>query len=524
LEENWLLVAMAVIALAAVLSLAVNVSAAQTHWFETAGTSNNENGSVITSSGGYLYVGGTTDLEDTSGLNAFLSKISTDGIVSVFRVIGEQGSVENVTGIAADGNGNLYLVGYTNAFTPSDSSTPVNAIFLAKFDSTGSLVWAEYIGADNSSDDDYGLGITYASDGYLYISGSYEGSLFVAKIDPNKAPSSDSDNVIWFNIYEFKAAGNKPIGMAYSSYSNSIYLAFTTSNIYGADDVAVLKIDTSNNGAPVWITTFGGEENDYATGLTLTGEPNGARGEKDVVVIGSTNSFRILGTESYTDYNVFVAYLYSDDGTLHDPVVIGHDGQDDYSGNIVFSLDDVSLYFTGTTYSYGEVSEGYPDGFVAGLPVGQSVSWFKTVGGEKAEYMGGIVIGPNNYLYTAGYTMSFGEGGSDLAALLASDNLGNMTWTENDFSENVIIHDATPGSASISPGTSTSTTLKYNTATVTPVPWDPSTDYDYSNSKNFNTHLATDDNTPDPVPEPWLVSMVTLGFLAVGVFLFTRRH
>ena len=515
---------MAVIALAAVFFMSVNVSAAQTHWFETAGTSSNENGSVIASSSGYLYVGGTTDLEDTSGLNAFLSKMSTDGTVSFFRIIGEQGSRENVTGIAADDSGYIYLVGYTNAFTPSDASSSVNAIFVAKFDSAGSLVWAEYIGATSAGDDDYGLGITYASDGYLYISGSYQGSLFVAKIDPNKAPSSDSNNVKWFNVYEFKAASSEPIGMAYSSYSNSLYLAFTTSNIYGSDDVAVLKIDTSNNGAPVWITTFGGEENDYATGLTLTGEPNGPRGEKDVVVIGSTNSFHILGTASYTDYNVFVAYLYSDDGNLHDPVVIGRDGEDDYSGNIVFSLDDVSLYFTGTTYSYGEVSEGYPDGFVAGLPVGQSVSWFKTVGGEKTEYMRGIVIGPDNYLYTAGYTMSFGEGGSDMAALLASDNLGNMTWTENDFPENVMVHDASPGSASFSPGTSTSTKLNYNTASVTPIPWSPTTDIDYSNNKNFNTHLATDDNTPDPVPEPWLVSMVTLGFLAVGVFLFSRRH
>lgn len=515
---------MAVIALAAVLSLAVNVSAAQTHWFETAGTSSNENGSVIASSSGYLYVGGTTDLEDTSGLNAFLSKMSTDGTVSFFRIIGEQGSRENVTGIAADDSGYIYLVGYTDAFTPSDASSSVNAIFVAKFDSAGSLVWAEYIGATSAGDDDYGLGITYASDGYLYISGSYQGSLFVAKIDPNKAPSSDSNNVKWFNVYEFKAASSQPIGMAYSSYSNSLYLAFTTSNIYGSDDVAVLKIDTSNNGAPVWITTFGGEENDYATGLTLTGEPNGPRGEKDVVVIGSTNSFHILGTASYTDYNVFVAYLYSDDGNLHDPVVIGRDGEDDYSGNIVFSLDDVSLYFTGTTYSYGETSGGYPDGFVAGLPVGQSISWFKTVGGEKTEYMRGIVIGPNNYLYTAGYTMSFGEGGSDMAALLASDNLGNMTWTENDFPENVIVHDASPGSASFSTGNSTSTKLNYNTASVTPIPWSPTTDIDYSNNKNFNTHLAKDENTPDPVPEPWLVSMVTLGFLAVGVFLFSRRH
>lgn len=486
------------------LSLVTNVYAVESHWFITKGIDANEYGKVITSSGGYLYVGGETDYTDSDGTDVVLTRISTDGGVYEFRVIGESGTREVVTGITADDSGNIYLVGYTDAFTPSDAGGPVNAIFIAKFDSECTLLWAEYIGASDTSDDDYGLGILYAS-GNLYVAGSYQGNLFLANINPNDG------SLIWFNEYDLPAAV-KPISMAYDSINGYLYLTATTSKI-GGYDVAVLNVKAFD-GSVIWFSIFGGSEYDYPTGLGLQG--------KYVVVVGATNSYHFgLG---YTDYNAFIALIETDDGQfVVNPMLLGEDGTDDYATGIVYSDLDENIYVSGRTYSYGEeVSYGYPDGFVMGIAEYGVINWFKTVGGGKYDTIEDIVIGPGNYLYTTGYTSSFGEGGNDLTALLASDSLGNLTWTGDETYPPVSVYDIDPNTGSFTPDSSTGTSLSYSTISPRVNQWDPSTNTDLS--KYMITHIATDSNAPDPVPEPWMVSTAILGFLALGLFLFSRKH
>ncbi len=496
---------MAIIAMVFALSLLPNTYAADSHWFITKGIDTNEYGDVITSTENYLYVGGRTDNTDPNYIDAVLARIDPSGGVYEFMVIGESGTHEVVTGITADDSGNIYLVGYTDAFTPSDAGGPVNAIFIAKFDSECNLLWAEYIGASDSSDDDYGLGIIYAS-GTLYVAGSYQGDLFLANIDPSEG------RIVWFNKYDLPAA-SKPISMAYDPVAGNLFLAATTSKI-GGYDVAVLNIKASD-GSVNWVTIFGGSEYDYPSGL-------GLQVKYSIAVVGATNSYHFsLG---YTDYNAFIAYLDPGDGSfLTDPILLGKDGTDDYATGVVYSDLDGNYYVSGRTYSYGEdVSAGYPDGFVMGITPRGSINWFKTVGAGKYDTIEDIVIGPGNYLYTTGYANSFGEGENDLTVLLASDSLGNLTWTGDETYPPVSVYDINPNTGSFTPTTSSDTVLGYSTINLEANPWDPSTKSDLS--KYMITHTATDSNTPDPVPEPWIVSTAVLGFLALGIFLFSRKH
>lgn len=494
------------------MSLSIGATAASSsHWFDTIGSSSDESGHFITSSGGFLYVAGTTDMTDSNGgVDFFLAKIDSDGGLRNYRVIGEGSSRDVVTGITHDDDGNIYFVGYTDAFTPSGAYGPVNAIFVAKFDSNANLLWAEYVGASSTSDDDYGEGIVYGRDGYLYITGSYQGELFVAKINPSDG------KFIWFKTYGVKAPTEESIPITYSNTEQSLYIAYETAGNYGQNDVYVIKLDvsTTGDGDPLWYITFGGAGYDYAKGI-ITGKGG------SVVVAGYTSSFRISSGSTDEDYNAYVVIIDPKDGSVDYRKLIGEDGTDDEAVGMVYSAQDENIYITGFTKSYG--AGGY-DGFVAGLDYSLNIKWFKTIGGSSTDIMMDIAIGPGNYLYTTGYTDSFGAGGNDLAVLLASDSLSSLTSSDSTQAAVVKVNDVTPGSTSFTPS---QTALKNPTPKelqITAKSWDPNHDTDYAGSTALTVTKYTDNNTPDPVPEPWLVSMTVLGILTVSIFLISRRN
>lgn len=253
----------------------------------------NSSGSALAYS---TYLGGSNDTEETDDQNR--------------RTFGEQGF-----GIAVDTSGNTYVTGRTNATNfptvkPFQSASGGNDdTFLAKFNATGSLVYATYFGG-NSNDGGYSTAVDAA--GNIYLAGwtgsdnfptakplqpkkSKQGDAFVAKFDPtggtllysthlggNQGNYQDLIVGEWASCIVVDTAGNAYItGSTYSTdfpTVNPIQPAFGG----GKKDAFLVKVDPTG-GALVFSTCLGGSGDEGSNALALDASGN-------VYVAGYTTS------------------------------------------------------------------------------------------------------------------------------------------------------------------------------------------------------------------------------------------
>jgi hypothetical protein len=188
-------------------------------------------------------------------------------------------------GIVADNNGNIYTVGY---FTGSITfgSTTLNAsastdvdLFIAKHTSSGALKWVKKYG---STLEDKATSITISSDGRLYLTGFFNGSISLGSTTLNSAGGSDvfwaridtAGTIIWAfngggtgddygNDIEADFAGNLYLT---GSFQNSASFTSTTLNSSGGDDIFLSRINSS--GTCMWSVKAGGSSNDYSNALS----------------------------------------------------------------------------------------------------------------------------------------------------------------------------------------------------------------------------------------------------------------
>jgi hypothetical protein len=122
---------------------------------------------------GNVYVAG---IRSGGVLQDFVSKFAADGSILwtryVSRIVDDYG---NVSGVSADGHGNIYMTGY-------DSSTGNFDAFVRKYDESGNFYWTHYLGGDGSL---YGNGISADGLGNIYVAGlshvNNDNNEFIAK-------------------------------------------------------------------------------------------------------------------------------------------------------------------------------------------------------------------------------------------------------------------------------------------------------------------------------------------------------
>jgi len=196
-------------------------------------------------------------------------------------------------GIASDAAGNVYVTSsFTNAsinigpytLTNSDPSGSTNDVFVAKYSSTGSLLWAKNIGG---ASDDYGNGITVTPSNDVYITGAfYSPSIPVGAStlsNPYGGGGSLGGGVPMAYVAEFSGSGTPLWGVAAggangalatgvtSDLSNNVYvtggfgdasISFGSSTItrtYPAavPQLALFLVQFSSSHAVTWTKTIG---------------------------------------------------------------------------------------------------------------------------------------------------------------------------------------------------------------------------------------------------------------------------
>lgn len=270
---------------------------------------------------GSVTFGGTT-LTSEGGDDVFVVKYDAAGAVLWAQSAGGLGT-EAGTNVATDGSGNVIVTGpfmgsvmFGGTILTSEGDRDV---FVAKYSSTGTLLWALSAGGAAR---DWGLGVATDGSGNVVMTGYFQG---VASFGGTELTSAGMDDVF---VAKYDAAGtllwvhsaggserDAGGGVGFDGSGNVVMTGYfrgvaafggTTLTSAGTDDVFVAKYNPG--GALLWVHSAGGSGIDGAFGVDTDGSGN-------VVMTGYFQGGATFGSTTLTSAggdDVFVARMRPD--------------------------------------------------------------------------------------------------------------------------------------------------------------------------------------------------------------------
>lgn len=358
-------------------------------------------------------------------------------------------------GISTDIVGNIYVTGkYEMNANFSDSilnSYGNHDIYIAKYSSTGALIWTRTAGGIYG---DYAHALACDGSNFVYIAGEIEGfntpitfegspviinskgsnDVFLAKYDLN-------GNLIWAQ----QAGGfydDAALGITYD-HAGNVYVCgyfkdtttFSGTTIYGKGnrDIFIAKYDMDGNFQ--WVNHAGSVGRDEAKSIKCdtAGNIYIAGMYKDSAIFGSSILLSHLGY-----FNIFLA-KYAPDGSL---IWVKSSGGDYDDVAWAMTLDNSNkIYITGefNASAYFDtiqvITTGQSNIFVACYNNSGNIEWVTSAGGELIDRARGIGYDGTNLYITGQFSMSANFGahmvtGIDSAEIFIAkiSNTGTFEW------------------------------------------------------------------------------------------------
>ena len=265
---------------------------------------------VAVDGAGNVYVVGSSSgalpgqTRNRRGNDAYLRKYDRDGNELWTRSFGTQVSAE-ANGVAIDDAGSVYVVGSTSGALPEQTSMGEDDAFIRKYDTDGNELWTRQSGS-RSWDSASGVAVDGAGSVYVvgFTSGALPGQNHIGKNDAYVRKYDSDGNELWTR--QFGSRGlDEAYGVAIDEADN-IYVAGTTklslpgqSNmepVVGGSDVFIRKYDS--DGSEVWTNQVGTQKGDAVAGLVVDGAGS-------LYVVGSTDG-AFAGQTNSGSYDTFV--------------------------------------------------------------------------------------------------------------------------------------------------------------------------------------------------------------------------
>jgi hypothetical protein len=342
------------------------------------------------------YTEGSLDGTNAGSDDAFLAKYDSTGTRLWTRHLGST-SEDVANGVAIDSNDNVYITGHTYGSLDGNTNAGQDDAFLAKYDSTGTRLWTRQLG---STSYDGARGLAIDSNNNVYITGDTESSLdgtnagwedaFLAKYD-------STGTIVWT-----RQLGSTSEDIAYSlaiDSNNNVYITGHTEGSLdgtnaGSDDAFLAKYDST--GTRLWTRQLGVTSNDRARGVAIDSNNN-------VYITGSTRG-SLDGNTSAGSTDAFLA-KYDSTGTIVWTRQLGSISFDLANSVAIDSNNNVYItgYTEGSLD--GNTNDGEnDDAFLAKYDSTGTRLWTRQLGSTSYERARGVAIDSNNNVYITGHT------------------------------------------------------------------------------------------------------------------------
>jgi uncharacterized delta-60 repeat protein len=351
---------------------------------------------------GNLYIAGRSQRPLTNS-DYSLIKYDPDGVEQwVAAYNGPDSSSENVSAIAVDISGNIYLTGSSDVYgAGSDWAT-------IKYTSDGVEQWvARFNGLGNSSDIANDLAVDES--GNVYVTGYATSAVSAYNLDFTTIKYNESGVEQWVSYYEGPGeAGDDAKDIALDD-SGNVYITGTSFDNSANYDYATIKYN--NDGIEQWVVRYNGSGNstDIPVAIAIDNQRN-------IVVSGASKG-------DGTNYD-FVTVQYNSAGIEQwANRYNGTENKWDYPEALAINEKD-EIFVTG----YGESSYGYDDFVTVKYDQSGSQKWVSTYEGPsyKSDRATGLAIGENGYIYVTGRSDGF-YGSVDYATVKINPE-GHREW------------------------------------------------------------------------------------------------
>lgn len=378
--------------------------------------------SAATDSEDNIYLAGYTTLAGDNNRGCLLVKYRSDGVVLWQKTL-FGAELDEFISITIDSLDNIYVTGYTK----SQSTTNVESLLIAKYDSSGFLHWQRTYENENGSSVQ-GYYIETDSENDIVVTGhdTSQGNGFdmlVMKISP-------TGSIKWKKV--ISGNGNDAgRGVAIDSLDNIYVSGYTTSQGVESFEFHIVKL--SSSGDIQWQRSLGGMDSEFSRSIAIDIYDN-------VYVSGYTRS---AGQGS----NDGLIVKYNSFGEIQWQKTVGGTGTD-IINHIAVGPED-KLYLVGYTGSE-LVSNSNPNAWIAQCDLSGSVQWQRSMGGTgilggtSTFYANSISFDSKNNIYVCGSTRAVGEGPVEVYAFVAKLlNNGEPIGTYSLAGEDVVYEEVT---------------------------------------------------------------------------------
>lgn len=201
-----------------------------------------------------------------------MTKYDSNGNQVWTRQFGSANS-EWISGLVTDNHGNLYVAGYTEGNLGDSKDAEVADVWLAKYDSDGNQIWLEQFGTELINRT---FAIDVDGDGNVYLSGYTIEETRNSQTDDSWVTKYDSNgNRQWFSEFgtnQYDEAYDVAVDLDGNVYSTGWTLGDLGGNNSGIYDVWIAK--HNNDGELQFIEQFGTEDYEFPWGIDTDSQGN----------------------------------------------------------------------------------------------------------------------------------------------------------------------------------------------------------------------------------------------------------
>jgi len=403
------------------------------YWMQSGGSATiDEAMSVASDATGNSYTTGyftsTANIDGNSfsstGLDdIFLVKTNSTGGIDWVKTAGGLNS-DKALSVATDNAGNIAITGFFYSSADFDGQSITSAgqqdVFIAKYNSSGTLLWVTSAGGTGS---DAGNSIAFDNAGNVIVTGEFTGTCsfgsisltsFANSLDVFTAKYDAGGNVLWAKKGSARYT-DRGTGVSTDATGN-IFVCGMFSDTITFDNVhnnamynAMFVIKYDGAGNEQWFRWMGsgstvnmGGVAVHGNDINLTGNFTGTLfffGNASNPTLATANANNIFVCRYDELGNVSWAHA---DGSSSDitsqAIAVQSNGEVLITGNFKCRFDDFSAHYGTGIFC----SVGYWDSFIAGYDNAGAWKWARHYGGKADDFTNGIAVLSNDNAITAG--------------------------------------------------------------------------------------------------------------------------